>query len=74
LLLDVDLELGRARSQERAGAPDRLERERDDFFAAVASAYRELWREDPERVRRIDAARPLENVVAASLEQLADLL
>ena len=74
LLLEVDLGVGRARSREREERLDRLEREQDEFFRAITEAYLELWREDPQRVRRIDASQPLEQVVAASLEQLSDLL
>jgi dTMP kinase len=74
LLLEVDLTVGRARSRAREEGLDRLEREQDEFFSAIASAYLELWREDPERVRRIDASRPLDQVVAASLWQLSDLV
>jgi dTMP kinase len=74
LLLEIDLALGRTRSRGRDESPDRLEREEDAFFGAVASAYRELWQRDPDRIRRIDASPPLERVVAASLEQISDLL
>jgi dTMP kinase len=74
LLLEVDLPVGRARSREREEGLDRLEQEHDEFFSAIETAYLELWREDPERVRRIDASQTLERVVAASLEQLSDLL
>jgi dTMP kinase len=74
LLLEVDLSVGRERSRKREQGLDRLERERDEFFRAIAAAYLELWRQDPERIRRIDATQPLDQVVAASLEQLSDLL
>ncbi|HUA46431.1 MAG TPA: dTMP kinase [Solirubrobacteraceae bacterium] len=74
LLLTIDSELGRRRSQSRAGAPDRLERERDEFFDRTAAAYLELAAEDPGRVRQIDAARPPDEVLAAALGELADLL
>ena len=42
LLLMIDQHLGRSRSRARAGTPDRLERERDDFFARTVAAYLEL--------------------------------
>ena len=74
LLLTVDADLGRSRSRSRAGRPDRLEREQDDFFDRTAAAYLELASEDPDRIRRIDATRPLDEVLAAALEALADLL
>ena len=74
LLLTVDADLGRSRSRSRAGRPDRLERERDDFFDRTAAAYLELASEDPDRIRKIDATRPADEVLAAALEALADLL
>jgi dTMP kinase len=74
LLLMIDSELGRSRSSERAGSPDRLERERNDFFDRTAAAYLELWAQDPDRIRRVDATRPPDEVLAAALDELADLL
>ncbi|MBV8221335.1 MAG: hypothetical protein JO325_22950, partial [Solirubrobacterales bacterium] len=58
----------------RVGAPDRLERERDDFFDRTAAAYLELAAEDPDRIRKIDASRPPDEVLSAALDELADLL
>ena len=74
LLLIVDPQLGRTRSRARAAAPDRLERERDDFFERTVAAYLELCSQDPKRIRKIDAARPPDEVLSAALHELADLL
>jgi dTMP kinase len=74
LLLTIDAELGRSRSRSRAGRPDRLEREQNDFFNRTAAAYLELAAEDPDRIRKIDAGRSADAVLAAALEALADLL
>jgi dTMP kinase len=74
LLLTIDADLGRCRSRSRAGRPDRLEREQNDFFDRTAAAYLELAAEDPDRIRKIDATRPADEVLAAALEALADLL
>ena len=74
LLLMIDSGLGRRRSQSRAGAPDRLEREQNEFFDRTAAAYLELAAEDPERIRKVDASRPPDEVLAAALDELADLL
>jgi dTMP kinase len=74
LLLLIEPRLGRSRSRSRAGEPDRLEREQDNFFDRTVAAYLELWSQDPERIRRIDASRPPEDVLAAALDELADLL
>ena len=74
LLLMIDPRLGRSRSRGRAGVPDRLEREQDEFFARTVDAYLELSAQDPERIRRIDAGQPPEEVLAAALRELGDLL
>ena len=74
LLLMIDSGLGRRRSRSRAGAPDRLEREQDEFFDRTAAAYLELAAQDPERIRKVDASRPPDEVLAAALDELADLL
>ena len=74
LLLLIDPLRGRSRSRERAGAPDRLEREQDDFFERTTAAYLELWAQDPDRIRKIDASQPPDQVLATSLHELSDLL
>jgi len=74
LLLMIDPDVGRNRSRSRAAEADRLERERDDFFERTVSAYLELAAEDPKRIRKIDASRPPDEVLAAAVEELTDLL
>ena len=74
LMLTIDPSLGRARSASRADPLDRLEREADEFFTRIASAYEELAAAEPERVRSVDAAQPPEQVLAAALEAIGDLL
>ena len=74
LLLTVDPALGRERSKGRAIAPDRLEREGDEFFGRIANAYRELASADPQRIRTIDASQPPEAVLEAALAAVGDLL
>jgi dTMP kinase len=74
LLLRLPPEQGRARSLDRATAPDRLEREADEFFARVAAAYDELAAAEPERIRVIDASHSSEQVLADALAAIADLL
>ena len=73
LLLRVDPRLGRARQTGRAEVPDRLEREADAFFAAIAQAYDRLAAREPERVRAIDASAPPQAVLAAALAAVEDL-
>ena len=74
LLLVLDPGLARARSRSRAEPIDRLEAEADDFFARIAGAYAELQRQEPERIRPIDAGSPPEAVLSAALAELSDLL
>ncbi len=73
LLLVLDADLGRSRSRSRSEPVDRLERESDEFFARINDAYRELQALEPERVRLVDASRPVESVVAQALSELGDL-
>jgi dTMP kinase len=74
LLLRIDPALGRTRQDDRGEAPDRLEREHDDFFAAIATAYDELAAAEPRRVRTLDASADPPTVLAAALTALEDLL
>ena len=63
LLLDVSLEVSISRQSGRA-ARDRFEREASPFFSRVRARYLELAKQHPERIRLIDAARPLPEVKA----------
>ena len=74
LLLVIDPAAGRARQDERALEPDRLERESEGFFTTIAAAYDELAVAEPERIRRIDAAQPPEDVLRDALVAIEDLL
>ena len=74
LLLVVDAALGRSRLRLRAEPADRLEGERDEFFDRVAGAYDELAMQEPERIKVIDATAAPDQVLAAALAALADLL
>jgi dTMP kinase len=74
LLLRVASKTGRARLRGRAQAPDRLEREDERFFAAIAAAYEELARAEPRRIRVLDAELKPERVLEDALAALADLL
>lgn len=74
LLLQVSPQVGLARQRGRDLAPDRLEREDARFFAAVAATYDALAREEPQRIRRIDATQPPAAVLKDALAALADLI
>ena len=73
LLLRVDPLTARARQSGRAIAPDRIEQERDDFFAAIAGAYDELAAGDPQRFAVLDAGGDPERVLALAVAAVADL-
>jgi dTMP kinase len=73
LLLALDPAAGRARLAGRNDEPDRLEAEDAEFFERVARAYEQLAREEPERMRVIDAGLPAADVLAAALAELEDL-
>ncbi len=74
LLLRVDPQTGRERQRERAQEPDRLEREGEGFFSAIAAAYEELARAEPGRVRAIDAGQPPQEVLRQAVAAVEDLL
>ena len=74
VLLDVAPATGRARQADRGAAPDRLEREDEAFFAAVAEGYRELAVADPDRLRVVDAGGSVDEVAEKVLVAVADLL
>lgn len=72
LLLDAPVDLGMARAQRR-GPADRLEAETMAFFARVRQAYLQLAEASPQRIKIINAARPLDEVqkeIAVCLQEL----
>jgi len=68
LLLRVDPEVARARISDRTA--DRLEREGEDFFAAIAAAYDALAAAEPGRIVVIDAGQPPAAVLSDALAAL----
>jgi dTMP kinase len=70
VVLDVPVDIGLARAGARS-APDRFESEQAAFHAAVRDTYLRIAAREPERVRLVDAARPLA-AVQASLAQAID--
>ncbi len=72
-LLDVPVEIGLQRVRAR-GESDRMEREAVAFFERVRAAYRARAAADPARFVVLDAARPLDEVVAAMREDLTRLI
>lgn len=73
LLLEVDRAESRRRMTE--GAPlDRLESEKEDFFGRVQAGYEALAQAEPERIRRIDASRSIEEVFEEVRDAVEGLL
>lgn len=74
LLLRISPATGRARQDGRSERPDRLEREGERFFAAIAGAYDALARAEPDRIRVLDAEQPLDAVLGQALAAIDDLI
>ncbi|MGB5209645.1 MAG: dTMP kinase [Gammaproteobacteria bacterium] len=73
LLLDADPGIGLARASRR-GESDRFEVEREEFFARVRAVYLDRARNDPARVRVIDAGQPLGVVQEHITKQINKIL
>ena len=60
LLLDAPLDVGASRIGDRT--PDHFEREQRPFFERVRATYLSLAKQNPGRIKIVDAARPLPQV------------
>jgi len=69
-LLDVSVQEGLARARSRGGEPDRIEREREDFFERVRATYLQRANNESDRFRVIDASQSPESVVVEVKEKL----
>lgn len=67
--LDAPIELGMARARAR-GELDRFEQEKMDFFAKVRAGYAEIYQQQPERMKRIDASLGPDQVFVQALAYL----
>jgi len=73
LLLDLGVDQGRHRTRGRdlaLGGPDRIERERDDFFERVRRTYLARAAAEPGRFRVVDATPQADIVAAAAVAHL----
>ncbi|MFT3896510.1 MAG: dTMP kinase [Thermomonas sp.] len=70
LLLDIGIDEGRQRARGRDLVPDRIERERDEFFERVRTAYLARAAAEPQRIRVLDASRPAADVAADAVSLL----
>ena len=71
IILDAPVEVGRERAGKRS-APDRIEKEKNDFFERVRNAYLELANQHPERICTVDASLTLEQVQLQIKQQLIE--
>ena len=76
LLLDLPVEVGLRRAASRRGreAPDRFELESGAFFERVRERFIGLAAEHPERIKVVNADRPLEDVTADLIRHVEYLL
>jgi dTMP kinase len=73
LLLDLPVEQGLARAGQRS-APDRFEQQEMSFFEKVRAGYLEIADREPDRVKVVDASKPLEAVQAQIKSVLSTFL
>ena len=74
LLLDVPAELGMMRAEKRGARKDRIEQERMDFFVRVRNAYLERAKQEPKRIKIIDASKSLVDVQEQLRHTLTEFL
>jgi dTMP kinase len=70
--LDAPIDLGMARATAR-GALDRFEQERMAFFERVHAEYVTRAQAEPQRIRRLDATLPQDQVLAQALAYCLDV-
>jgi dTMP kinase len=75
VLLDLDAELAAKRRGQTGEAPDRLEREKIEFFEAARNSYLELAKAEPQRIFVVDANQSPDqiwNAIQARLDQVLE--
>lgn len=71
VLLDLPAEQARARRNTSGTEPDRLEKEKTEFFETVRSAYLDLANAEPERFLVVDASVTVEQMQEIIRERVA---
>jgi dTMP kinase len=74
VLLDLPAEEARARRNTSGTEPDRLEKEKTEFFETVRSAYLDLAEAEPERFLVVDASVTVEQMQEIIRERVAGLI
>lgn len=74
LLLDIPQDESQARVSSRKGPVDRFEQERESFHTRLAEGFRQLARENPDRIHQIDSTGPQEATAAKIWEEVAPLV
>ena len=74
VLLDLDAASAVARRAKTGDAPDRLEREKLEFFEAVRACYLELAAAEPERFLVVDARLSVDEIQAQIRARVDELL
>lgn len=74
ILLDLEASAAAARRSKTGEEPDRLEREKIEFFEAVRQAYLDMAAAEPKRWLVIDARQSVEEMQAQIRSRVAELL
>ena len=74
ILLDLDASAAAARRNTTGEAPDRLEREKIEFFEAVRQAFLDMAAAEPKRWLVIDARQTVDEMQAQIRSRVAELL
>jgi dTMP kinase len=74
VLLDLDAGAAQARRNKTGEEPDRLEREKIEFFETVRQAFLDLAKTEPQRWLVLDASQAVEDMQSKIRERVASLL
>jgi len=74
VLLDLPADVARARRDQTGTEPDRLEREKIEFFESARQAYLDLAATEPERFLVVDASQSVEAMAEQIKTKVASLL